>query len=211
MGLYKLIGPILFMLILVGLITNSASFNDSKSNRNDVSESSVYGGILQKKIDDNINAGEILDFDSKKYDIVKVAYKEIGNVGGEKYWGYFGFNTQTSWCACFVSWCADQCGLIDEKIIPKFTSVGYGYSYFVSEDQWLSGSNTPEPGMIVFFDFTNAELDEIRDGIPDHVGIVKDVKDGYVYCIEGNYRNTCKETKYAIGHKNILGYGTPKY
>ena len=80
--------------------------------------------------------------------------------------------------------------------------------YNLSVSTYVEAEDTREVIDIVKL---NAELDEIRDGIPDHVGIVKDVKDGYVYCIEGNYRNTCKETKYAIGHKNILGYGTPKY
>lgn len=209
MRLYKLISPMLTMIILVGLLLNGASFDDSKLGRNNVGRNSVYAGNLQKNIDNDVDG--TLEMNARNYDIIKVAFKEIGNVGGEKYWRYCGFSSHQPWCCMFVSWCADQCGFIEEGIIPKVTSVGYGYNWFVTRGLWLPGYRTPEPGMIVFFDFTNADLVEIRDGYPDHVGIVKDVKDGYVYCIEGNYKDTCQETRYEIGHYNILGYGTPEY
>ena len=50
-----------------------------------------------------------------------------------------------------------------------------------------------------------------HDGLGDHVGIVTSVKDGYVYCVEGNYNDMVASTKYVIGNSNILGYGTPEY
>ena len=28
------------------------------------------------------------------------------------YWSWYGFESRVEWCACFVSWCADQCGYI---------------------------------------------------------------------------------------------------
>ena len=42
--------------------------------------------------------------------IVDVALTQVGNVGGEPYWSWYGFTNHVEWCACFVSWCADQCG-----------------------------------------------------------------------------------------------------
>ena len=42
--------------------------------------------------------------------IVQIALTQIGNVGGEPYWSWYGFSSRVEWCACFVSWCADQCG-----------------------------------------------------------------------------------------------------
>ena len=42
-------------------------------------------------------------------DIVEVALNQIGNIGGETYWSWYGFNERVEWCACFVSWCANQC------------------------------------------------------------------------------------------------------
>ena len=38
--------------------------------------------------------------------IVEVARSQIGNVGGEPYWSWYGFTERVDWCACFVSWCA---------------------------------------------------------------------------------------------------------
>lgn len=207
MRLYRLFGSLVLLIIIAGLMICSPS-NEVKEESYCINESSSFETKLLKNIDAE---EETFSIDARNYDIVKVAYKELDNVGGEKYWSYFGFPSHVPWCACFASWCADQCGLIDENIIPRFTSVGYGYNWFRNKEQWIWGSETPEPGMIIFFDYTDMDLNDIRDGIADHVGIVKNVEDGYVYCIEGNYKDTCKENKYEIGSVNILGYGVPNY
>lgn len=55
-------------------------------------------------------------------DIVQVAFSQIGNVGGEPFWSWYGYESRVEWCACFVSWCAEQCGYIDSGIIPKFSA-----------------------------------------------------------------------------------------
>ena len=44
-------------------------------------------------------------------DIVEVARSQIGNVGGQPYWSWYGFKSRVEWCACFVSWCANECRL----------------------------------------------------------------------------------------------------
>ena len=44
--------------------------------------------------------------------IVAVAASQIGNVGGQPYWSWYGFSERVEWCACFVSWCANECGYI---------------------------------------------------------------------------------------------------
>ena len=51
--------------------------------------------------------------------IVAVALSQVGNVGGQPYWSWYGFGSRVEWCACFVSWCANECGYIDAGIIPK--------------------------------------------------------------------------------------------
>lgn len=58
--------------------------------------------------------------------IVEVALTQLDNEGGEPYWSWYGFDSRVEWCACFVSWCADQCGYIDSGIIPKFSFVSDG-------------------------------------------------------------------------------------
>lgn len=42
-------------------------------------------------------------------EIVSVALSQIGNIGGQPYWSWYGFNSRVEWCACFVSWCANEC------------------------------------------------------------------------------------------------------
>ncbi len=47
--------------------------------------------------------------------------------------------------------------------------------------------------------------------LPNHVGIVEKVENGTVYTVEGNSGDSCRENRYAIGHNEIYGYGTPAY
>ena len=52
-------------------------------------------------------------------EIVTVALSQVGNVGGEPYWSWYGFNSRVEWCACFVSWCANECGYKPAYISSK--------------------------------------------------------------------------------------------
>lgn len=87
-------------------------------------------------------------------------------LGGESYWSWYGFNSRVEWCACFVSWCANECGYIENGVIPKFASVNVGIDWFKDRAQWADNGYTPEPGTIIFFDWKG-------DGKADHVGIVE--------------------------------------
>ena len=137
--------------------------------------------------------------------IVEVAASQIGNVGGEPYWRWYGYTERVEWCACFVSWCANQCGYIDAGIIPKFSSCEWGVSWFEEHGQWVDGSITPTAGMLIFFDWV--EESGSRDGRADHVGIVAKVENGRVYTIEGNSGDSCREQSYPLENQWILGYG----
>lgn len=137
-------------------------------------------------------------------DIVAVALSQLGNVGGETYWQWYGFSYHVPWCACFVSWCAEQCGYIDDGIIPKFSGCIAGASWFRSRGLWQDRTYTPSPGDIIFFDWEN-------DGVTDHVGIVESVEGGYVYTVEGNSGNRCRQNHYRLGDYQIYGYGVPAY
>ena len=53
---------------------------------------------------------------------------QLGNQGGQPYWSWYGFNSRVEWCACFVSWCADQCGYIESGLVPKFAGCVAGLS-----------------------------------------------------------------------------------
>ncbi|WP_416325885.1 lysozyme family protein [[Eubacterium] hominis] len=136
--------------------------------------------------------------------LVQIAQSQIGNIGGRPYWSWYGFHSRVEWCACFVSWCANEAGLIDKGIVPKFAYCPTGIQWFKDHGQWQSRMFTPAPGDIIFFDWQN-------DGVSDHVGIVEKVGNGIVYTIEGNSTNDgCRQNKYHIGSIYIYGYGTIK-
>ena len=136
--------------------------------------------------------------------IVEVALTQLGNEGGQPYWSWYGFNSRVEWCACFVSWCADQCGYIDSGLIPKFAGCVQGAEWFKSNGQWQDRNYEPQAGDIIFFDWEG-------DGSTDHVGIVEKCENGTVYTVEGNSNDACNQRQYAVGNSSIYGYGVPAY
>lgn len=149
----------------------------------------------------------LYDVNSTDNSIVTVALSQIGNVGGEPYWSWYGFGGRVEWCACFVSWCANQCGYIDAGVIPKYAGCVNGVQWFKNHGEWADNSITPEPGMIIFFDWAK----DGQDGLADHTGIVEKVENGMVYTVEGNTSDSCRERSYPVGYYEILGYGCPAY
>ena len=140
--------------------------------------------------------------------IVSVALSQVGNVGGEPYWSWYGFSSRVEWCACFVSWCANECGYIDTGVIPKYAGCVNGVQWFKDRGQWMDGSAEPAPGMIIFFDWND---ENGQDGLSDHTGIVEKVENGRVYTIEGNSGDSVRQNSYPVGHYEVLGYGCPDF
>lgn len=136
--------------------------------------------------------------------IVEVALTQLGNQGGQPYWSWYGFDSRVEWCACFVSWCADQCGYIESGLVPKFAGCVDGANWFKSNGKWQNRTYEPKAGDIIFFDWEG-------DGTTDHVGIVEKCENGTVYTVEGNSGDACKQRQYAVGSSNIYGYGIPAY
>ena len=136
--------------------------------------------------------------------IVEVALTQLGNEGGQPYWSWYGFGGRVEWCACFTSWCADQCGYLESDIIPKFSLCSDGVNWFKGKGQWQDRSYEPTAGNIIFFDWDG-------DGTIDHVGIVEKSENGVVYTVEGNSGDVCKQKQYAVGSSVIYGYGLPVY
>ena len=136
--------------------------------------------------------------------IVEVALTQLGNQGGQPYWSWYGFNSRVEWCACFVSWCADQCGYIESGLVPKFAGCVDGANWFKSNGKWQDRTYEPKVGDIIFFDWEG-------DGTTDHVGIVEKCENGTVYTVEGNSGDACKQRQYTVGSSNIYGYGIPAY
>ena len=132
--------------------------------------------------------------------MVSVAMAQVGNQGGEKFWSWYGFDGRVEWCACFVSWCADQCGLIANGAIPKFASCPAGVEWFRSNGKWKDNGYSPAAGAIIFFDWDG-------DGVSDHVGIVEKCENERVYTVEGNSDDRVQQSIYIVGSNLILGYG----
>ena len=131
--------------------------------------------------------------------IVQVALTQEGK-SGDTYWSWFGFKNRVSWCACFVSWCADQCGYLESGVLSKFSLCSDGVKWFQNKGQFKDGSYVPAAGDLIFFDWGN-------EGSIDHVGIVESVSKGTVYTIEGNSRDSVRRQSYPIGDDRIYGYG----
>ena len=136
--------------------------------------------------------------------LVTIAKSQLGNEGGQKFWSWYGFDSREEWCACFVSWCADQSGLIQKGAVSKFSLCTAGVDWFQEKGKWQSGGNIPTPGTIIFFDWDH-------DGASDHVGIVESCDGTTVHTIEGNSGDAVKQNSYAVNSRSILGYGLVAY
>ena len=161
------------------------------------------------------NSNGDMNYDSSQIpnsEIVLVAKAQIGNEGGDKFWKWYGFEEHVHWCACYVSWCANECGYIDKGIIPKFSVCTDGINWFKEKNQWQDRSESYYPiiGDIIFFDWYDENGNQ--DGISDHVGIVTrtDITNKTIYTIEGNTSDKCAERMYFFDDAQVMGYGTPK-
>lgn len=132
-------------------------------------------------------------------ELVNLAKKQVGNVGGYPYWSWYGFNGRVEWCACFVSWCYNKAG----KSEPRFAACQtQGVPWFPSHGQWGNrGYKNIAPGDAIFFDWDG-------DGGADHVGIVIGTDGSRIYTVEGKSGDACCKIKsYDLNSGYIKGYG----
>lgn len=78
-----------------------------------------------------------------------------------------------SWCAIFVSYILHESGAVNA---PYECSVPVMYATAKAKNQIV---NNPEIDDLIIYDWKN-------DGTLDHVGIIFDIDDNYIYVIEGN-------------------------
>ena len=155
-------------------------------------EKAARFAFLQKLADQYDSRGEIIG--GKGY------FSEwyIGNYADNPGW-----NQYTPWCACFLSWAADQKKASIDGNPPRFANVDTGMEGFQKNGKWRAPNdkvNKPIPGDYVFFDWD-------RDSDPDHVGAVLCVKGDYLYTIEGNSGGKVAVQRYSLGDSRIVGYG----
>ena len=139
-----------------------------------------------------------------RHPMVATARTQIGNVGGEPYWRWWGWNVRVPWCAIFVSWVADRNGFIQNGSFPRFQSIAVGRQWFGARGQLQSRNHRANPGDLIFFDWNG-------NGVWDHVGIVVTVIGNTVHVIEGNAADAVRWRSYNINSSVISGYATPAY
>lgn len=100
-------------------------------------------------------------------------------------WFYNRPGAVAPWCAIFVSWCADQCGLIDSGLYRRDAGVTTTYDYMTNEKGFSSytwrevkqmggGSYSAVPGDLFFFEGMG------------HIGIVTNVTEDSIEVTHGN-------------------------
>lgn len=97
---------------------------------------------------------------------------------------------------------------IETGVCPKYAGCVNGVAWFKEHNQWVDGSETPSPGMVIFYDWDSPNGSSgPQDGLSDHTGIVERVENGIVYTVEGNSGDSCRQCHRAVGNYEILGYG----
>lgn len=148
-------------------------------------------------------------------------YDSRGEIKGDKANRYFsewyignyesnpGWNQYTPWCACFLSWGAEQLKTSIDGAPPRFADVDRGMASFKESGKWRSpndANNMPIPGDYVFFDWDGRnDPDGGKD--PDHVGAVLCVEGNFLYTIEGNSGGRVAVNCYPKNDPRIVGYG----
>ena len=155
--------------------------------------------------------------------LIEIARSQIGSYGSDinKFteW-YYGRKESVMWCNIFVSWCADQQGILD-KSIPKQSGCNLTLNWYKSKNLYhpLNSSYTPQKGDLIFFDTW-------QPGVAHHIGFVSE--GGYIKidgkkCIrtvEGNTSDINDEGEDYVTEKyrevdskkyKIMGYAHPSY
>ena len=134
------------------------------------------------------------------------AFYSAWYIGG--YQGKDGWNPDTPWCACFVSWAAVKSELLNRGDSLVFANVDAGMQAFQNTNGWQSADDMeaagkkPNPGDYIFFDWTGDRRD------PSHVGVVLDVSETTILTIEGNSSGRVAIRQYDRNSEDIMGYGT---
>ena len=161
--------------------------------------------------------------DNSSDDIISIAKNQMGSYGSDinkfSTW-YYGQQKSAAWCAIFISWCANQAGVLNTAI-PKQANCNNMMNWFKNRNAFysVSSSYVPQKGDIVFFDTKG-------NGGANHVEFISEA--GYITesgktkikCIGGNtsdsnfngadYVAEKKRDINASGAK-VIGFAHPSY
>lgn len=130
----------------------------------------------------------------------QVGYKEYAN-NQTKYGEWYGL--QGEWCDIFISWLANQVGILN-TLIPKEAYVPTTATWYKNKGLLKDRNYTPQKGDLILFDYNNNKT-------PDHIGIVEYVEGKVIHTIEGNKSKMVKRQQYAIGNSQIYGIAVVEY
>lgn len=205
------------------LIYYADLYNQSPKQANLIVEA-VVGEVTLEKLHESAMANTVMNqYESRRKNAYEAAKAFQGSVSLEKfvdialaesgtvedynnmtkYGEWFGMDGE-SWCAMFVSWCANQAGLLvtsnnKNGIIPKYASVALGMEWYKNKQRFgVKGSYLPKYGDILFLK-TKASHTAIVVGY--------DAANNKLYTIEGNFSDkVCKVWRNADDSR-ITGYG----
>lgn len=166
---------------------------------------SAYGGGLTMADLNGINF--LTGTRTGNHAVIDLALSQVGQLGGQPYWSYYGFGSRVEWCACFVHWCMRNTPSATGSY-PTTSNNAYCQTVannFKSMGQW--GDNTYTNlamGDTIFFDWD-------IDGHTDHIGLVIGKDAEKVYTVEGNSGDAVKIRSYPLGSRVIYGYGLMNY
>ena len=210
-------------LVTFTFATAAHSYSTSVFCRTGIEGDSVGKEEAKEKLDE-LKKPNLTDAEKKaRFEFLKTLagqYDSRGEIKGGS--GYFsewyignyeshpGWNQYTPWCACFLSWAADQQRDTIDGDPPKFADVDKGMADFKAQkNKWRNpndANNKPIPGDYVFFDWDGRnDPDGGKD--PDHVGAVLCVEGNFLYTIEGNSGGKVAVQRYSLGDSRIVGYG----
>ncbi|MFC4011695.1 CHAP domain-containing protein [Nonomuraea purpurea] len=104
------------------------------------------------------------------------------------------------WCDMFLAWAADKAGVTD--YVGEFAWTPSHAAWFIQQGAW---SRKPEPGALVFYDWSGGKS---YKGI-DHVGVVERVEGKKIHTIEANVDRVWLKRKTRETDK-VVGYGLPR-
>lgn len=136
---------------------------------------------------------------SKRDEFVAVAQSQVGvresgnnNVKYNTwYYGHEVSGDGYAWCDVFVSWCANEIGILD-SLVPKKAYVPYTVDWYKERGLYHTGGYIPKKGDLAIFTSQG------------HIGIVE-YYDGGTHTIEGNKSNMVKRCNYNT-YGSIIGY-----
>jgi|GEM_PF-1577429 len=166
------------------------------------SESYAEGEYYQKLLDVEFTG-------DPRQDVINIALSQVGYIEGGKSGDYSGYsrvcnnfseyghamgNGGAIWCTSFIWWCVRQAGLdasvFPDTIWPRLLTVNCPYAGYTP-------SAPIQPGDILF-------IENSDDDTPDHLGLVTQVTDTTITCVEGN----CGNRVFMVNYDRAMGMRT---